>query len=226
MADWWLEELASDPAYEEEVLPLALELLDPQPGRTYLDVGCGEGRAMAALARLGSKAIGVDVSAPLLERAARFGEVHEATVPPLPFLDEDSVDGVVIVLVLEHIEDEVGVFSEAARVTRPGGAVALVSNHPYWTAPGSTPILDRGGEILWRPGAYFGRGHADEPAGGGTVRFYHRSMADLLDAAAETGWRLEKIREEGVSPAQLERISGLKGQEHIPRLLGVRWIRE
>ncbi len=178
---------------------------------------------MAALAGLGSKAVGVDVSSDLLETAARFGEVHEATIPPVSFLDDDSVDGVVIVLVLEHVEDEQGVFSEAARVTRPGGALALVSNHPYWTAPGSTPILDRDGEILWRPGAYFGRGHTDEPAGGGTVRFYHRSMADLVNAAADSGWRLVRLSELGVAPDQVARFPGLAGQEHIPRLLGARW---
>ena len=29
---WWLEELAGDPAYEEEIEPLLLSLLSPSPG--------------------------------------------------------------------------------------------------------------------------------------------------------------------------------------------------
>lgn len=202
---------------------MGLELLDPQPGRVYLDLGCGEGRAMAALAERGARAIGVDVSPGLLERASRYGEVHRATVPPLSFLEDDSVDGVLVVLVLEHLRDERPVFEESARVTRRGGVLALVINHPYWTAPGSTPILDEDGEILWRPGEYFGRGHSDEPAGDGTVRFHHRSMADLFNAAADVGWRTERVVEHGVSPAQKERIPALVGQDHLPRLLGVRW---
>ena len=51
----------------------------------------------------------------------------------------------------------------------------MVINHPIWTAPGSTPIEEPEGEILWRTGTYFGRGFSDEPAGKGKVRFYHRT---------------------------------------------------
>src|SRR5690606_29360619 len=88
LGDWWLDELAGDPAYEEEVLPLALELLDPERGRTYLDLGCGEGRLMAALQRAGSVPVGVDVAPDLLSRAAAFGAVHRAEVPPIPLASD------------------------------------------------------------------------------------------------------------------------------------------
>lgn len=180
---------------------------------------------MAALAEVGAVPIGIDISAQLLERAARFGEVHRAEVPPIDVMGDNSVDGVAIVLVLEHLPDEEAVFAEAARITKSGGTMALVINHPVWTAPGSTPILEEDGEILWRPGTYFGRGYSDEPAGDQTVRFYHRSMADLLNAASGQGWVLERMVEEGVSGEQIGRIPLLAGQEHIPRLLGVRWVK-
>lgn len=224
LADWWLDELASDPAYAEEVLPLALALLDPRPGRTYLDLGCGEGRVMAAIAVTGAGAWGVDVAASLLERAADHGRVFRADVPPLDFIDDESIDGVVIVLVLEHIRDEEAVFAEAARATRTGGVLALVVNHPIWTAPGSTPITDGSSEVLWRPGEYFSHGWSDEPAGEKTVRFHHRPMSRLLNSAAQAGWLMERMTEAGISPAQLARTPGLSGQDHIPRLLGVRWV--
>ena len=223
LAGWWLDELASDPAYEEEVLPLALRLLDPQPGSTYLDVGCGEGRVMKGIADLGAEAVGVDVSPELVELASRFGKVHLADVPPFDFIGPDEVDGVVLVLVLEHIRDEEHVFAEAARVTRPGGVLALVINHPIWTAPGSTPIQDTTGEILWRPGKYFSTGWSDEPAGEATIRFHHRTMSRLLNSAAACGWMLGEMVEEGVTEAQIQRLPTLRGQEHIPRLMGVRW---
>jgi hypothetical protein len=130
---------------------------------------------------------------------------------------------VAVVLVLEHLRDEEEVMAEAARVTRPGGVLALVINHPIWTAPGSTPILDPAGEVLWRPGRYFSVGWSDEPAGEATVRFHHRTLARLLNAAADAGWRLEHMVEAGVTESQVARTPGLEGQEHIPRLLGVRW---
>src|SRR5690606_34105277 len=158
LAGWWLDELAGDPAYEEEILPLALELLDPKSDGTYLDVGCGEGRLMKAITERGGQAIGVDVSPELAEMASRYGETHVADVPPLDSLSDDSVDGVAIVLVLEHIRDEEAMFAECARVTRTGGTLALVINHPIWTAPKSTPTEDSDGEVLWRPGEYFSVG--------------------------------------------------------------------
>ena len=226
LAEWWLEELASDPSYRDEVLPLAFDLLDPQPQHTYLDVGCGEGRVMSAIVEAGAAAIGVDIAPELVERAARYGPVHVADVPPLDFLEDDSVDGVVMVLVLEHIRDEEQMFAEAARVTRPDGPLALVINHPVWTAPGSSPISDEGdGEILWRPGEYFSVGWSDAPAGADTVRFHHRTLGRLLTSAAAAGWRLETMTESGVTADQVARIPTLAGQEHIPRLLGVRWVR-
>jgi SAM-dependent methyltransferase len=177
---------------------------------------------MAALQRAGSVAVGVDVAPDLLERAAAFGEIHQAEVPSIP-LDSDSVDGVAIVLTLEHIRDEEEVLAEAARVVRPGGVLAVVINHPIWTAPRSTPIIDEDAEMLWRPGEYFSAGWSDEPAGERTVRFHHRTLSRLLNSASHAGWNLRRVVEEGITPAQIARTPGLAGQEHIPRLLGVRW---
>jgi SAM-dependent methyltransferase len=225
LAGWWLDELAGDPTYAEEVLPLAIELLDPRAEGMYLDVGCGEGRMMKAIVDRGAEAIGVDAAEELLARASEYGEVHLADVPPLDFFADAVVDGVVVVLVLEHIRDEEEMFAEAARVTKAGGVLALVINHPVWTAPGSTPIQDPGGELLWRPGEYFSVGWADEPAGEGTVRFHHRPLSRLLTAASDAGWSLERMVEHGVTDDQVQRVPGLAGQEHIPRLLGGRWRR-
>jgi hypothetical protein len=46
-----------------------------------------------------------------------------------------------------------------------------------------------------------------------------------LNAAASAGWDLERLEEQGASPAQIERVPDLAGQEHIPRLLAGRWRR-
>lgn len=224
LGGWWLDELADDPAYNEEVLPLALDLLDPQPGHTYLDLGCGEGRAMAAIGAAGATPVGVDVAGELLVRASGHGPVVRTQFPPLPF-DDASFDGVIVVLVLEHLADDVAVFEEAARVTCPGGVLGLVVNHPVWTAPGSTPISDDDDdEVLWRPGEYFSSGWSDEPAGEGTIRFHHRTMSALLTNAAQAGWSLARLVECGASATQAERIPLLGLQRHIPRVLGARWL--
>lgn len=209
---WWLDELAGDSAYEDVVTPLLMEVLTPEAGRLYGDIGCGEGRVMRSLSALGVEVIGVDVSQELVARAGPGVVVAQA--PPLPIRDR-SLDGVYLVLVLEHIPDHRKVLSEGSRVVRAGGKLAVVMNHPVWTAPESTPIEDDDGEILWRPGKYFSEGISEVPAGEDSLVFHHRSMASLLQTAADSGWSLERIVERP--------HHDLEGQEGIPRLLGCGW---
>jgi len=222
---WWLDELAGDPAYEEEVSPLLMTLLEPQPDRLYLDVGCGEGRLMSSVKAEGSRVVGCDLSELLLTQALKNGPVVKCVLPDLRWLRPSSLDGAYVGLVLEHLRDEKAFFRSVAEIVRSGGVLVVVINHPIWTAPKSSPIEDAGGEILWRPGTYFGRGSSKEPAGDNKVTFFHRTMADLLNGASAAGWDLHRMEERGISPEQVRRIPDLEGQEHIPRVLGLRWVR-
>ena len=214
LAAWWLDEVANDPAYDEIVTPLLLEILRPEAECRYLDLGSGEGRVMRRLATEGVKAIGLDLNEEFLTVSA--GPAVVAALPWIPLRDK-SLDGVYSVLTLEHVADHESFFRESARVTRAGGVMALIINHPIWTAPGSTPITDTTGEVLWRFGEYFSSGSTEVPAGEATVIFNHRTMASLLNAAAEAGWNLEQMIEQ--SHHELE------DQEGIPRLLACRWRR-
>lgn len=211
LTEWWLDEVADDPAYEEVVTPLLLDVLEPQAGRIYLDLGCGEGRVMRSVAEAGATVHGVDLSPELAERA---GSAVVAQLPGVPFADA-SYDGVYSVLTLEHLVDHEAFFTEAARVARTGGVLALVINHPTWTAPESTPITDVDGEVLWRPGRYFELGETEVSAGEGRVVFHHRSMSQLLNAAADAGWSLERMVEQPHHEYE--------DQAGIPRLLACRW---
>jgi SAM-dependent methyltransferase len=223
MGDWWMDELAGDPAYEDEVTPLVMRLA--QPTGRVLDVGCGEGRIMKVLAAAGCTPVGIDIARSLLRRASEFGEVVRAELPMLDWCDDGVFDGSVVSLVLEHLPDHVPLLQELARVVRSGGILTVVVNHPIYTAPDSAPIEDSHGEVLWRPGRYFGTGFTDEPAGDRTVRFHHRTLGDLLTDASAAGWGLEELHEIGVTDAQVDRHPPLASQRHIPRLLGIRWRR-
>jgi SAM-dependent methyltransferase len=214
LTSWWLQEVRSDPAYEEVVTPLLLEVFTPEAGHRYLDLGCGEGRVKKVVGGHGAEVIGLDVS----EELVRVAGYHSltASLPGIP-LRPDCLDGVYLVLVLEHVADHRRLFEECARVTKRNGIMALVMNHPVWTAPGSTPITDADGEVLWRPGDYFGLGSTDVPAGDRKVTFHHRSMSQLLSAASQTGWALEQMVERPHHE--------LEDQTGIPRLLACRWQR-
>ncbi|MPZ54664.1 MAG: methyltransferase domain-containing protein [Acidimicrobiia bacterium] len=222
LAGWWRQELAGDPAYTTEITPLVLDLLGDQRARTVLDVGCGEGRVMGKLRQNGVTPIGLELAESLAMLAVAHGPTVVARLPGIP-LANDSVDAAFSALVLEHLADHEGYFSETARVVAPGGALVVVINHPIWTAPGSTPIRERDGEVTWRPGEYFSKGWSDETAGEGKVRFYHRPMETLLGSAADAGWSLQRLVEKGATAEQIGEEPGLRGQEHFPRLLAVRW---
>jgi len=213
MFEWWLGEVESDPAYEEVVTPLLLDILNAAPGLRYMDVGCGEGRVMRSLSLRGPTVIGFDISQELVGQSESAFVADLVSIP----VRDDSMDGAYCVLALEHVEDHSRFFDEAARAVRPDGALAIVVNHPVWTAPDSTPISDFDGEVLWRPGRYFTGGSSQLSAGDHAVTFYHRTFADLLNAAANSGWILERLIEQPHHEYE--------DQAGIPRLLAARWRR-
>ena len=226
VADWWVEEVAADPVYAQEVVPLALGVLEPVPGCLYLELGCGEGEVMRAVLARGARILGCDLSERLARLSAAAGPVAVCRLPDLAWVRDGALDGACAVLVLEHLEDAEPVFGEAARVVRPGGVLALVANHPAYTAPGSGPLVDTGdGEVLWRWGPYMEEGSSEEPAGQGTVTFHHRSLGALLTTAAAAGWCLERLVEHGVGEERAAEDPLLAAQRQIPRLLAVRWVR-
>jgi SAM-dependent methyltransferase len=224
LAGWWMQEVADDPAYREEVLPVLLDLLEPQPGRSYLDAGCGDGRVMRAVVETGGRAIGCDLNLELLRLAQAEGPVVGCRLPNLDWIRSGVFDGAYASLVVEHLADLASLFGALAGAVRTGGPLALVVNHPLFTAPDSGPVIDStDGEVFWRWGTYLEDGYTEEPTGEGHVTFYHRPLSTLLNAAAGAGWSLERTIERGV-PATT-RDSLLAPQEHVPRLLGLRWTR-
>ncbi len=221
LAEWWRHELEGDPAYQSDVLPILLGLLGPHPGRTYLDAGCGEGRVMRAIGEAGARAIGCDINLELLRLAHREGPVVCGRLPGLDWIRPGTFDGAYASLVVEHLVDLEPFFAGLARAVRTGGPLALVVNHPLFTAPESGPVVDpTDDEVFWRWGTYLGDGFTEEPAGDGRVTFYHRPLAGLLNAAADAGWALAHTVERAAATTHDPLLAS---QGHIPRLLGLRW---
>ena len=93
----------------------------PPASRTILDVGCGTGRNLTALADLGT-ATGLDPASGALEhcRAHRLERLAAGFLSALPFADE-SFDLVTAFDVLEHDGDPERCVREVHRVLAPGG---------------------------------------------------------------------------------------------------------
>ena len=117
-----------------------LDLLDPQPGETFLDVGCGKGALLLPAARAvgrSGRAVGIDV-APAMASAARaaadeaglgFVEVAvgDAQSPELP---AGAFDVVGSSLVLFFLPDPLGALTAWRRATAAGGRLGVSTFGP------------------------------------------------------------------------------------------------
>jgi SAM-dependent methyltransferase len=104
------------------------------PGLRVLDVGCGPGRHVAALASRGAGVVGVDISADFL-RLVSGGPVARADARRLP-VASGSFDVAISLCqggfgLLGGEEDGL-VLAELARVVRPGGKVAVSAFSAYF----------------------------------------------------------------------------------------------
>lgn len=110
-------------------------LLRWTPGKTIVDVGCGNGFFASSLVQTGKTVIGIESNESMRALAAMYnpevsiiagdaGEVHE--------LIREPVDTVVMVDVLEHIEDDVEQVKKVASILKSSGSfVIVVPSHQF-----------------------------------------------------------------------------------------------
>jgi SAM-dependent methyltransferase len=189
-----------------------------------LDLGCGDGSTSERVAA-SAPTFGCDQSAALLRVASAKVPVVQCRLPDLSWVRTGSVGCAYAVYVLDLLEDAETFFAEAARVVRDEGTLAVIINHPAFTAPESGPFLDDDGEVMWRWGDYFNPGPSPTLAGSTPLTMHHRPLGTLLTLAATAGWSLRGLEERGLAPEAVAAEPGYAGQESIPRLLGARWRR-
>jgi SAM-dependent methyltransferase len=131
-----------------------------------LDVGCGTGLLLEALAGRGHQVVGVEPSAGMRAEASHrrpwlnLLDGHLAAIP----LPDASVDGVVTTYAISHLarDEKPAAFAELLRVVRPGGAV-VVADVGVGSAEDLAEVaaaLRAGGREAQLP--YYADGHALE----------------------------------------------------------------
>jgi len=121
--------------------------------RTVLDIGCGEGWLVRALAERGVEATGVDVVPALVEQAnaAGGGEFRVASYEQIAAGElEMTVDAVVANFSLIGKESVEGVLRRAPELLTENGALIIQTLHPL-VAGGDLPYEDG-----WRRGSWAG----------------------------------------------------------------------
>jgi SAM-dependent methyltransferase len=150
------------------------------PAGAALDLGCGDGRLTDAVEA--SELVGADVSGVALERArARLPGTELVRIEPdspLPFGDS-RFELVLCAETLEHARDVQLLLSEARRVLRPGGTLAVTT--PAHGRSTGLRVLTRGFERVFDPLSPH-------------LRFFtRRSLRALL---TDTGFEVRSLRRE------------------------------
>jgi ubiquinone/menaquinone biosynthesis C-methylase UbiE len=132
-----------------------LNLLNPEPGKKLLDVGCGKGVFLFLASKMGLQTYGIDISKVAVDIARRVSHTSDIRVglgEELPW-DDNFFDYVTCLGSLEHFLDPAKGVKEMARVLKPDGrALILVPNsffigHIYMAWRYGIPP-DSGGQIF------------------------------------------------------------------------------
>lgn len=122
-----------------QAIPTLLAMAETAPWKQVLDLCCGTGRAAGAAVALGAFAEGIDVSAAMVDAAreafpnAAFDVGDAESIPR----EDDKYDAVICSFGLMHVGNPEAMFSEIARVLKPGGRVAL----SHWIGPPESPLF-------------------------------------------------------------------------------------
>ncbi|KAF4910813.1 putative methyltransferase [Colletotrichum fructicola] len=138
------------PAYTPALYEAILKYHDESNGcrGTVVDVGCGPGRATRELARFFDNAIGVDPSENMIDTAKQVGGVGNTGNPIEYYVSpaervadlEELPDGKVDLLTAAaavHWFDMPQFWSQAARLLKPGGSLALWTTGCVYVHPSS-----------------------------------------------------------------------------------------
>jgi 2-polyprenyl-3-methyl-5-hydroxy-6-metoxy-1,4-benzoquinol methylase len=158
------------------------------PGRV-LDLGCGEGWLMRALAERGIETVGLDASMELVMVAEETGGGRYRCCSYEDVVDDPTraggpYDAIACNFSLLGAE-LVPLLSALRQNLAPGGALVVQTVHP-WTACGDEPYADG-----WRTETFdaFG-GDFAEP-----MPWYFRTLESWMDALRVAGFRLAALRE-------------------------------
>ena len=179
--------------------PAVLGLLGDVAGQVVLDAGCGPGLYAEQLVAAGASVIGFDQSAGMVELArARLGDrarflVHDLATP-LDWIEDQTIDAIVLALVLHHLDDRVAALRELRRVLAPCGRLVVSTHHPFadWQRLGGSYFATELVEEVWM--------------GDWDIRYWRQPLTSTCAEFREAGLLIERILEPQPDPAMATRF--------------------
>ncbi len=213
----------------------SVEVMALLSGDRVLDVGCGTGcgiRALADRVRPGGMVHGVDYDVAMIAEAQRRAGVdgldrcvsyHQANAAALPWPDA-YFDACRSDRVMQHMLAPERAFSELLRVTKPGGRIVVIDGD--WATLGIDPDeADAEVDAAGRRAHFLATLHSPNPVTGRCLRglFVHHGLLDIElcvqpvfdgDSDADWCWQQSRTRESDVAgtfaSANIVMVSGRK----------------
>lgn len=223
--------------HRELAIPALLELLDPCPGESILDIGAGPGALASHIARAKAVYTGVDASARLLQFARRhhggkgtFILGDALRLPEVPGLKEGTFDAVVFLLSIQDIDPLGPALASAAWALKPEGRIVLLMTHPCFHVPRQSGWgWDEGRKLQFRRIDHYLTPlpvpMKPYPGGSGATRSFHRPLHAYVNGLADCGFLIDRLTEvpahKVIRPGPRARALE-RAYREIPLFLGLR----
>ena len=236
--DGWVGSRGSE-YHRALAIPAVLELLDPHPGESILDIGAGQGVLAPYIARTAARYTGIDTSARLIDFArrrhghlGRFLVGNAERIPALSGVGRASSDAAVFLLSIQDIDPFEPVLTSVAWALRPTSRIVMLMTHPAFRVPRHSGWgFDPSSKLTYRRlDRYLSPMDVPmRPVGGEPPTWsFHRPLSSYVNALARAGFAVDAMLEipdlpPEARPAVARRSS--PGNPDIPLFLGLRAVR-
>jgi ubiquinone/menaquinone biosynthesis C-methylase UbiE len=162
-------------------------------GKVILDAGCGSGDLVAEVSKFANSCIGIDISETMISLARNTYHSHDFRVAGIDKLEFNgkSFDIVYSSLVLHYFDDLNPVFTEVARVLKPGGFFNFSIHHPF-----AEIFVDSGDvDYPFKVGKYFHQEKYEWGMAGMVLESYHHTFEAISKPSLSAGFTIESIVE-------------------------------
>jgi len=200
-------------------------LLGNLTGKRVLELGCGGGPSLVAMARQGAHAIGLDFSAEQLAAARRLAdqeevrvELHTGDLAELVFLRADSIDVAFSAYALGLVEDLNRVFRQVHRVLKQGAPFVFSLPHP------SSHLIDDDDpeQPLLVRRSYFDRSSVKYDWEGLPLSAHHHTFSDVFTGLSRANFSVDTVLEPEPSAAGHRSLHWRDAYDLVPRTLVIR----
>ena len=235
VASWYDELLKNDDSYQAKViLPNLLRFLNLKEGEQVYDLACGQGYFANVFAHIGANVIASDLSKNLIETAKKNSkekvDFYISPAHKAPFLKDNFINTIVIVLAIQNIENINEVFIECKRVLKKDGRLVIVMNHPVFRIPQKSDWMYENGiqsrivsQYLSSSKIYIDMTPGEKkPKKKIQTISFHRSLQDYVKFFSKNRFAITRLEEwishkqSGIGPRQ---IAEDKARKEIPMFM-------